>query len=169
MKYKHSIKAFTFPEVLVTMVVSIILIGLIYESMQLFAIKYNAYRSFNQKLNSTIILQHIFTKDVNLASKIIKKNNGVLLISCYGSNIKYDIIDSIIIRNAVGSIDTFLVYPEKLSFLFSGKNMLVDGIIDEIKFSTGPRDMKNQIVIYKEYAADILIEQETLQNGGWNE
>lgn len=120
---RQRIKAFTIIEVVVTMTIAAILMGLTYTSYQ---IVNKSYRSFNVKNNEMAALERLdelLKKDFNRAG-IIEKDEKGIVVKSKRDTIQYEFTPDFILRISAMT-DTFKIKNEGLSTSF--EDQLVDG------------------------------------------
>jgi prepilin-type N-terminal cleavage/methylation domain-containing protein len=119
----QKIKAFTIMEVVVTMTIAAILMGITYTSYQ---IVNKSYRSFNVKNNEIAALERLdelLKKDFNRAEFIEKVEKGIIIKS-RRDTVQYEFTPDFILRISAIT-DTFKIKNEGLSTSFEDR--LVDG------------------------------------------
>ena len=120
---RQRVKAFTIMEVVVTMTIAAILMGITYTSYQIVS---KSYRSFNVKNNEIAALERLdelLKKDFNRAG-IIEKDEKGIVVKSKRDTIQYEFTPDFILRISAIT-DTFKIKNEGLSTSF--EDQLVDG------------------------------------------
>jgi len=126
---RQRIKAFTIIEVVVTMTIAAILMGITYTSYQ---IVNKSYRSFNVKNNEMAALERLdelLKKDFN-RSGIIEKDEKGIVIKSSRDTVQYEFARDFILRISAIS-DTFKIKNEGLSTSFEDQLVGGQGLSDE--------------------------------------
>jgi len=126
---RQRIKAFTIIEVVVTMTIAAILMGLTYTSYQ---IVNKSYRSFNVKNNEMAALERLdelLKKDFN-RSGIIEKDEKGIVIKSSRDTVQYEFTRDFILRISAIT-DTFKIKNEDLSTSFEDQLINGQGLSEE--------------------------------------
>jgi prepilin-type N-terminal cleavage/methylation domain-containing protein len=158
---RQRIKAFTIMEVVITMTIAAILMGITYTSYQ---IVNKSYRSFNAKHNEMAVferLDELLKKDFNRA-EIIEKNEKGIVVKSRRDTIQYDFTPDFILRISAVT-DTFKIKNEDLATSF--EDQLIDGQglseeenrIDGLNISLLLQNEKIRYHYHKDYSSVNLI------------
>ncbi|MFI5161256.1 MAG: type II secretion system protein J [Sphingobacteriales bacterium] len=151
------IKGFTIMEVVVTMLIAGLLIGITYTS---YSIVYKSYLSFKTKNDATAVLvnlDHVLKRDFDKASIVLKNEDGVIL-KTDTSQIKYQIGPDFIIRISAKN-DTFKVQTGDVRTKFENVPVIEQTRIDELTFSLVFKDGNIPCRYNKLYSSVNLIER----------
>lgn len=153
---RHRVKAFTIMEVVVTMAVSAILIGITYTSYRILSGSYASFHTRNEELSKVEKLDELFKKDFNRAVSIERSDTG-LLIRGTSASIRYEIMPEAIIRVS-SERDTFRVRNQGAVYSFEGQ--LIDNSasdtpkrIDEMAISLLLENEPISLRYHKSYSA----------------
>jgi len=117
------INAFTIMEVVVTMTIAAILMGITYTSYQIVSKSYHSFNVKNNEMAALERLDELLKKDFNKAEIIEKAGKGIVVKSLRDT-VQYEFAPDFILRISAIT-DTFKIKNEDLATSFEGQ--LVDG------------------------------------------
>jgi len=149
------IKAFTIIELVVTMVITSIVIGIavaLYLSLDFY---FRDTISEYDKDNNILLTGSMIKHDIINAKEIVRNNSGFTVIITKNKKIRYDISDQHIIREINNLPDTILCSVNDLTI-----NTLEDntGLVNEIIINIGQGKNNIPLHFYKQYENDVLFE-----------
>lgn len=158
------LKAFTLIEVLVTMLLTTIIIGIIYYAYEVVQKQFIHNKTNDEGITQLSMLNYLLEKDFNESAEVIAANNGITFLYNDLKSINYEFDEEYILRNTENVTDTFKIAVENATQLFLeslvNKGDLVDRLEMDLKYSK-----ESLYFVYtKEYASDILLQLE-LNNG----
>lgn len=151
------LKAFTLVELLVTMLISSIVIGICYTSYQIVSKQFNDYKALNEKTVEVMLLNELIEKDFLQADSVMKDNMNVV---CFNNNnqITYNFNNNRILRKQTEVQDTFFIQSENVQLKFDDKIAEnYQSLIDELSFEAKVIGEQEHFIYRKTYAADVLI------------
>jgi hypothetical protein len=117
-------------EVVVTMVISAVLIGITYTSYRIISVSYASFHIKNENLSTVERLDELLKKDFSRAERIEKSDAG-LLIQSAGNFIHYEFVPEAIIR--ISSVqDTFRIKNGRPIYSFEGQLIEEPGVISNL-------------------------------------
>lgn len=120
---RQRIKAFTIMEVVVTMTIAAILMGITYTSYQIINKSYSSFNVKNNEMAALERLDELLKKDFNRA-EIIEKDEKGIVVKSRRDTIQYEFAPDFILRISAIT-DTFKIKNEGPSTSFEGQ--LIDG------------------------------------------
>ncbi len=122
--------AFSFPDILVTMIVSMAVVGV---AFSVFRLSYNQifhHKNINNDYKQLYQLYTLLQEDFNRASEITAYNNDLQML-IQTKRYDYSFYDDMIIRKTDISSDTFLVNMQNMALYFNRQEQNA-GLVDEI-------------------------------------
>ncbi len=152
--------AFSFPDVLVTMIIGMVVVG---AAFSVFRFSYNQifyYKNQNDNYKQFYQLYAVLQEDFNRASEISCRNSDVqMLIQAKPTDYFFD--DKMIIRKTDMNADTFFVDKQAITF-YLNKQEQNAGMIDEINFTLKKGKLELPYKFVKEYSAEMKMELELI-------
>jgi len=151
----NRLAAFTLPELIVVMIVSIIIISLIYTILLYAGKTWSIYHNDQQKITMMAILKSTIDQDIEQASYIVTNDEHTFLLVNTTDTIYYS-IDSCITRKHNNVADTFQVKTAKINVRYI-QPLIDKGIVSGIRFDiTNPLHILN-VSFNKPYCSKDLI------------
>ena len=112
-------QAFTLHEMMIVMILSGILLGITYYSLEVMQSYYFLYNKEHSTLNDARTLQSLLQQDFDKSSSIVADDH---LILCVGQfvQITYEFKQDYVLRLQLQVIDTFYYSPENIRYFFQG-------------------------------------------------
>ena len=157
---KRHLPAFSFPDVLAAMVISLIVVGI---SFAVFRFAYNRVYAYNETTDNYKRLYQLYAAiqdDFRSATDISFGNNELLLKMPSQKKYNYLFFDEMIVRETEASRDTFRVENREVTALFNGSQQTAGGIIDELNFTVQMGNTLLPCKFVKEYSAEMKMEYE---------
>ncbi len=154
--------AFSFPDILVTMLVSMLVVG---AAFSVFRFSYNQvfrYKNTNDDYKQLYQLYAILQEDFNQASEI-SFSNDELQLQIQAKKYDYSFYDEMIVRNTEIGTDTFFVNKQNM-MLRLNKQEQFSGLVDEIDFTLAKGGIQLPYKFVKEYSAEMKMELESLND-----
>ncbi len=160
---KYRVKAFTIFEMVITMMITAIVIGITYTSYSIVVKSYNSFNNKNNDMAVVIDLDHVLKRDFERAEIILKDTDGIAL-KTGAQIIKYQFKPDFITRYGV-RIDTFKV--QAVDVITAFENMPVNELqvtdeqnrIDEIGFTLLFKNEKIPYHYNKQYSSVNLFQR----------
>ena len=156
---KKKIKAFTILELVVTMLITSIIIGVVYTSYFILNKTYTTYQAKNEKIDSIVQLNNLLKSDFAGSAKVLKSPTGII---CFLQNktVIYTITPDYIVRASSVS-DTFKIASSNIATLFENKPVITtdnpQSYIDELDVTFKVLNEIIQYHYFKIYSSEELI------------
>lgn len=161
---RNRIKAYTFLDVLLSLVIIAVISGIIFSLTFSYQKQYSKTLSENNKISSLILLRENLNRESFFAKTINEINKGMLFKFQDSSEVRYSFLENYIVRNYNNlKQDTFFI--KSLSVDFKKK---VDNNSHINEISLRVLVLNDEIVFnfYKKYDADIIINNKYSNYGG---
>jgi Tfp pilus assembly protein PilE len=161
---KQRLPAFTIMEVVITMLLAAIVMGITYRAYEIISKSYLSYQQKNDEIAELVQLDKLIRRDFERAGEIRKTPDGLALTSAQQS-IQYEFEPDYIIRRST-IIDTFQVQVSDVNMRFE-KQLVTDdaftggekGLMDELRFTLFVKEQKIPYHYFKIYSSANLIER----------
>jgi hypothetical protein len=153
LKAFKAIKAFTILELVISMLLSLIVVLIAILAFEMISKQFMSYKKNNETIRNFYVLEGLLTNDFEFSKKIEWKDNNKM--ECYMPDNKmfsYQLNDTLIIRYAENSTDTFFVKLNKIDKVFLVNEN--SKIINELKLQTHLLNEDYLLSFKKNYAAD---------------
>lgn len=146
MKYPKKIEAFTLTELLVTLAISTIVVGLAFVVMNLISRNIQSIQNnYNYSAEMSLVEQQI-TIDFNRYHSIsYKTETNILHLKTPLDSITYEFQERLILRN----LDTLTSGNYQKELYFDG-NKTINGLVDALKISLTEDGTENSLFLFKE-------------------
>lgn len=151
-----NLKAFSIIEVIVSMALSAIIMGLVFLIFSILTERMLDYKNQNQLVNDLNRLTYSINKDVFENQKINLFDNQVSFKSYSGTTLKYEFSEDFILRKQENFVDTFNIKLNKISFdtvQNKSKNLIYQKINLSVEVNQSNIDLK----FYKQVYANELL------------
>ena len=153
--------AFTLIELMVTMLISSISIGIIYSGYDIVSKQFRTYKTTNETIAEALYLNSLMNSDFSKARDAKKNRDGFTLLDYENRSTVYEFSEEYIVRKVSFSTDTFHLPIKNSSYSISGKDVLEDlSWIDEVSFDVTINKEVTSFHYKKEYDAAFLIDHE---------
>ncbi|HET6243888.1 MAG: prepilin-type N-terminal cleavage/methylation domain-containing protein [Bacteroidetes bacterium] len=157
------VKAFTIIELVVVMILTSIVVGIVYSSYSIVGNQFYMYKKTGIQNSQVALLKMLLNKDFT-TSQTIKKGNNELFFYQENNLILYGFGENFITRNSNAVKDTFAISPINIDTRFLNQVILNNNdIVDELYFEAEIFKQQQVFQFKKQYAADVLIENESEQ------
>ena len=161
-KDRHKVYAFTIMEVMVTMLITALLIGVVYTSYSLILKSHHSFTTKNEDMADLLTLDHLLKKDFDQAEVISKETDGIIITN-KERLIHYLLKPDHLIRYAIRT-DTFKVAVQDI--LTSFENVPLEEIqsieeqnrIDELAFTVSFHGERISYHYHKIYSSENLMQ-----------
>jgi hypothetical protein len=157
-----NVKAFTILELVITMMISAILIGL---TFTIYGIVTRSYQSFSKKNDEVMVmltLDRLLRRDFSKAEVIMRRRSEILIIG-HNDTARYDFGSGFLVRTR-GIIDTFKVDYQQLESGFEGHPSEINPdtavLQDELSFSVTYHDQVIPYHYFKQYSSETLFQND---------
>lgn len=154
---RHKFKAFTIIELVVTMVITSIVIGIavaLYLTLD-FYFRDTVYEY--EKNNDILLTETMIKNDINNSRTITENNTGFYVLTTGNKIIRYEITDNYIIRHTDISSDTTFYNITDLTINTLKHNK---DLVNEIVIYIEQEKINIPLHFYKKYSNDVLFEME---------
>jgi hypothetical protein len=153
------LKAVTVIELAIALLISAIVIGIAYNSMDVFERLYHRFQANNDRNYQLVVFNKIMKSDLDKADVIYKSGSGILLKINDEDWIKYEWYSDFVLRNKVQSgLDTFYLQSSVIQLYFNGQEQNIDNqVIDQIDIEITRKEEILNAIFAKKYGADIYI------------
>ena len=151
------LKAFTIIELCVVMLLSAIVTGIGFFTLDIFQGSVRKYKKDAGALSDITLLHRLLTQDIWKSSEVSCIRDGI---RANGKNgiASYHFYPDFIIREKNELIDTFAFQNDKLLLKFQKHEISVPGMLaDEISFHLTHKDELHPFIFSKTYGADVLM------------
>jgi len=153
------LKAFTILELMVTMIISSLVIGIIYTSYDFIGKQFISYKVVNEEITEAMTSNSLINRDINDAGYIQKTTGGIHIIYKKEKSLNYIFEVQYVIREINNVRDTFSIPIFNVEMrLLNEKQLQTGGLIDELLLTTQVTGETQQFRFKKQYAADVLME-----------
>jgi hypothetical protein len=155
-----SLAAFSFPDVLVTMIISLLVVS---AAFSVFRFSYNQifhYKNQNEDYKQVYQLYAVFQEDVNRASEISCLNSDLQML-IQAKKVDYSFYEEMIVRKTSIGADSFFIDNKDVVFRLNNREQNA-GMIDEVSFILIKGKSELPYKFIKEYSAEMKMELETL-------
>jgi Tfp pilus assembly protein FimT len=159
---KHKVNAFTILELVITMMISAILIGL---TFTIYGIVTRSYQSFSKKNDEVMVmltLDRLLRSDFSKAEAVRRQGSKILIIA-HRDTVCYAFESGFLIRTH-GITDTFRVDHQQLDSKFEGRppetNPDSAVLQDELSFSVTYHDQVIPYHYFKQYSSETLFQND---------
>lgn len=158
------VKAFTIIELVVVMILTAIIVGIVYSAYSIVGNQYYVYKKTGTQNSQVALLSMLLNKDFT-SSHFIKYGNDELFFYSKEDNfIHYVFEENYITRNSNSVTDTFPINPLNIQMKFLQELQLVhNSLVDELYFEAVIFNQQQLFHFKKQYAADVLMENQTGQ------
>lgn len=150
--------AFTLTDVIVTMIISMLVMGI---AFSVFRFSYNQisdYQKANDDYKELYQLYNVMQEDFHRSSECNYRQNELQMLMQGGyKEYLYTLSTDMIIRKTDISSDTFNINIENIVAKFNNEEQ-ISGIIDEIDFDVSKKGVTLPYKFVKEYAAEMQME-----------
>lgn len=155
------LNAFTLIELMVSMLVSSIALGLIYSGYELISKQFKSYKTTNEIVAEAVYLNALIGKDFSKARNA-KRNGDFVELNDYNNQLTiYEFTEEFIMRKVSFSTDTFYIPIKNLSFSILGTEIFSESSsIDEFSFDIKINKEVQVFHYKKQYDAAFLMERE---------
>jgi prepilin-type N-terminal cleavage/methylation domain-containing protein len=156
------LKGYTVMELIVVMVLSAIVVSIAYTSFDIISKQYLRYKKSHEEISKILMFDLVLTKDFKNSVFVSLDDDGIV---CNYSDrkINYQIDEHFVVRQENDVLDTFKVRVTDFQSDFSGIRVTDPGqLINHFEFVQQYDDADYLYAYQKEYAADFLINHETL-------
>jgi hypothetical protein len=152
------IKAYTIVELTVAMLVSVVLLGIGFYSLQILQANYLRFSEKAEKMVELTTLQGLLQRDFK-RSEVIKAEGNFLFCVSDSLTIIYQIVDTILIRQQLERQDTFSIgLLEPPRFFFRGRELDANQeMVDMLSFTAHYEGEAFLFLVRKEYDAATLL------------
>lgn len=158
----QNLKAFTILELVITMMISAILIGL---TFTIYGIVTRSYQSFSKKNDEVMVmltLDRLLRRDFSKAEAIRRQGSKIFIIG-RNDTVRYDFESGYLVRTR-GIIDTFKVDYQQFDSKFEGRSPEInpDSVVlqDELSFSITYHDQVIPYHYFKQYSSETLFQND---------
>lgn len=158
----RTLKAFTILELIITMMISAILIGMAFTMYSIVSRSYQSFSKKNDEVLTMLTLDRLLKKDFSTAERIARKDSALLIIS-RADTARYTFKSGFLVRTR-GITDTFRVDHRQLETKFEGRRYeaSVDSaaLQDELSFGISYHE---QVIPYhyrKQYSSETLLQND---------
>lgn len=153
------LKAVTVIELAIALLISAIVIGVAYNSMDVFERLYHRFQANNDKNYQLVVFNKIIKSDLDKADVIYKNGSGILLKKKEVDWIIYEWYPDYILRNKIHSdSDTFYLQSLLSKVSFNNLEQHIDNqVIDQIEIEITKEKETLNAIFTKKYGADIYI------------
>lgn len=150
------VKAFTIIEMIMSLIISSVLIGIIYSIFLIISTQVENYQQRSGAIAGFLILRNVMERDFVKAS-IIRASPGLLNLNCPDENIRYEFNDEFIRRYDNNTVDSFFIksYRHQTTYV-SDALQLVTSFQAEVVVGKE----KSKLIFKKKYSAVELINAE---------
>lgn len=155
------IPAFTIIELMVTMLISSIAIGIMYTGYDIVSKQYVTYKKNNEIIAETLYLNALMNNDFGNARDVKRNEDGFELVDYANRLTIYELSEEFIVREVSFSIDTFHIPVQHIAFSMLGNEVLNEStLIDEVSFDITVNKETHSFHYKKQYDAAFLMERE---------
>ena len=157
------LRAFTIIELCVVMLLSAIVTGIGFFTLDIFQGSVRKYKKDAGDLSDITLLHRLLTQDIWKSSEVSCIQNGL---QAKGKNgiASYYFHPNYIIREKNDLIDTFAFQNDKLLLNFQKQEISVPGMLaDEITFNLTHKEELHVLIFSKTYGADVLIQHDQIK------
>ncbi|MDR1729758.1 MAG: hypothetical protein LBR52_03755 [Prevotellaceae bacterium] len=150
--------AFTLTDVIVTMIISMLVMGIAFSIFRFAYDQISSYQRANDDYKELYQLYHVMQEDFQHSSECnYRQNEWQMLMQGGYKEYLYTLSDNMVIRKTGISSDTFRVSIENIIVKFNNEEQ-ISGIIDEIDFDVTTKGITLPYKFVKEYAAEMKME-----------
>lgn len=159
----HRVKAFTILEVTITMLVTVLLIGITYTSYSIMLKSYHSFTDKNEDMAILVNLDHLLKRDFGQADIILKTADGVALKK--GDMLTNYIFNPDFVVRIAARTDTFKVQTQELTTTFESiplteiQDTEEQNRVDEMGFTLLFQNEKIPYLYHKPYSSENLIKR----------
>ena len=159
----RKIKAFTILELVVVMILTSIIVGIVYSAYEVVGKQYNSYKKTNTQNRKVALLNMLLNKDFSTSYFIKYGEDKLLFYDQENKMTSYDFgVEQGITRNSNAVTDTFFIPPLNVEMKFLNQMQQVrNNLVDELYFESIIFGQQQSFHFKKQYAADVLINNET--------
>ncbi len=150
------IPAFTITDLIVTMIISMLVVGI---AFTIFRFTYNQlyrYSEMNDEYKELYQFYAVMQEDFQRASEISYSPGELQMLMLAGKEYRYILSDDYIIRETNIKADTFHINTQQIIAKFDGEEQFA-GLADEISITIVKGDVTFPFTFIKEYSAEMLM------------
>lgn len=153
------LKSVTVIELAIALLISAIVIGIAYNSMDIFHRLYARFLFNNEDNHQLMDFKRVFRNDLEKAEMLFRQGSSVLLFENDKHTISYEWFEDYILRqNISSSTDTFYVHSSIINSEFNGISASGQELpIDKIYLEFYKSSESINFVFVKKYAADVYM------------
>jgi prepilin-type N-terminal cleavage/methylation domain-containing protein len=161
-KASKKLPAFTIIELMVTMLISSIALGLIYTGYEIVSKQYKSYKISNEIIAEALYLNAIMNIDFANARDVKRNDEGFELIDYLNRITIYELSEEYIVRKVSFSTDTFHIPVQQITYSMLGSEIMDEEtiLIDEVSFYVTVNKETHPFHYKKQYDAAFLMERE---------
>ncbi len=150
--------AFTLTDVIVTMIISMLVMGIAFSVFRFAYDQINRYQKANDDYKELFQLYNVMQEDFQCSSECNYHRNELQMLMQEGyKEYFYTLSNDMVIRKTDISSDTFRINTENIVVKFDNEEQ-ISGMIDEIDFDVSLKGITLPYKFVKEYSAEIRIE-----------
>ncbi len=150
--------AFTFTDVIVTMIISMLVMGIAFSIFRFAYDQISSYQRANDDYKELFQLYNVMQEDFQRSSECNYHRNELQMLMLGGyKEYLYTLSNDMVVRKTGISNDTFRVSIENIVTKFNNEEQ-ISGIIDEIDFDVTQKGITLPYKFVKEYAAETRME-----------
>ena len=158
------IKAFTIIELVVVMILTAIIVGIVYSAYSIVGNQYSSYKKISVQNSRVALLSMLLSKDFTTAHYIKNGNEELFFYDKEDNIIRYGFDENYITRSGNSITDTFPVNTLNIEMKFLNQEQIIpNGLVDELYFESLIFKKQQLFHFKKQYGADVLMANETLQ------
>lgn len=162
--------AFTIIELCVVMLLSAIVTGIAFFTLNIFQNSVRRYKSDAGQMADLALLHRLLAQDFWQSRQIRHTEEGIQVLGRKGT-VSYAFSPNYILRSKEDLVDTFHFEHGQLLRRFEQEEIVVPGLlVDEISFDLIHKGESQPFYFYKRYAADVLMQQKETKaiHDGWH-
>lgn len=156
---KYNIPAFSIVEVLVSMAITAIIIGVIFTVFSIVSEQLFNFKEQNQYISDYNRFSYVVNKDIFESEEIMSTENGFILKKYTGDEVVFEKQDSIFLRKAKTFVDTFQFKIHTIHF-DTLKNSSKNKVFQRLNITLQVNKNEQQLRFYKPIYANQLIRNE---------
>lgn len=156
---KYNIPAFSIVEVLVSMAITAIIIGVIFTVFSIVSEQLFNFKEQNQYISDYNRFSYVVNKDIFESEEMISTENGFIFKKYTGDEVVFEKQDSIFLRKAKTFVDTFQFEINTIHF-DTLKNSSKNKVFQRLNITLQVNKNEQQLRFYKPIYANQLIRNE---------